>query len=426
MEYIISMIDRNTEFQKRFFKYMLLSDVIDGRQVCQILCEQGKVTVPEEEKEAIFAGNITPYQFMKNRINYLNITPAQLALDPCNASVVVTDVNTGDILAMVSYPGYDNNKMANSIDAEYFAKLNADKSNPQYNYATQYSAAPGSTFKMLVATAGLMEGVITLDEEFNCVGTFREIPSTPRCWQLWGHGNENVTTAIRDSCNYYFYNVGYLLSSGSGTYIESEGLEILRKYADMYGLTEKSGIELSETAPNVSTQDPVRSSIGQGNNSYTTVGLARYITTVANRGTCYNLTLLDKITDSEGNLLHEFQPDIRNKIEMPQEYWDAIQLGMRQVLENKRLFSNLAVNVAGKTGTAEQSKSRPNHGLFVSYAPYEQPEITITTRIPFGYSSDYAAEVTRDIFKYYYGLAEEDELVTGVASAPEGGISNEL
>ncbi|MCI9276671.1 MAG: penicillin-binding protein [Lachnospiraceae bacterium] len=426
VEYIISMIDRNTEFQKRFFKYMLLSDVIDGRQVCQILCEQGKVTVPEEEKEAIFAGNITPYQFMKNRINYLNITPAQLALDPCNASVVVTDVNTGDILAMVSYPGYDNNKMANSIDAEYFAKLNADKSNPQYNYATQYSAAPGSTFKMLVATAGLMEGVITLDEEFNCVGTFREISSTPRCWQLWGHGNENVTTAIRDSCNYYFYNVGYLLSSGSGTYIESEGLEILRKYADMYGLTEKSGIELSETAPNVSTQDPVRSSIGQGNNSYTTVGLARYITTVANRGTCYNLTLLDKITDSEGNLLHEFQPDIRNKIEMPQEYWDAIQLGMRQVLENKRLFSNLAVNVAGKTGTAEQSKSRPNHGLFVSYAPYEQPEITITTRIPFGYSSDYAAEVTRDIFKYYYGLAEEDELVTGVASAPEGGISNEL
>lgn len=203
-------------------------------------------------------------------------------------------------------------------------------------------------------------------------------------------------------------------------------MEILRKYADMYGLTEKSGIELSETAPNVSTQDPVRSSIGQGNNSYTTVGLARYITTVANRGTCYNLTLLDKITDSEGNLLHEFQPDIRNKIEMPQEYWDAIQLGMRQVLENKRLFSNLAVNVAGKTGTAEQSKSRPNHGLFVSYAPYEQPEITITTRIPFGYSSDYAAEVTRDIFKYYYGLAEEDELVTGVASAPEGGISNEL
>ncbi len=426
VEYIISMIDHNTEFQKRFFKYMLLSDVIDGTQVCRILCEQGQVSIPEEEKAAILSGNITPYQFMKNRIDYLNITPAQLALDPCNASVVITDVNTGDILAMISYPGYDNNKMANSIDAEYFAKLNADKANPQYNYATQYAAAPGSTFKMMVAAAGLMEGVVSLSDDVNCVGTFREIPSTPRCWQTRGHGNENLTTAIRDSCNYYFYNVGYLLSTRNGSYNESEGLETLYKYADLFGLTEKSGIELSETAPNVSTQDPVRSSIGQGNNSYTTVGLARYITTVANSGTCYNLTLLDKITDSEGNLIHEFEPDIRNQIEMPQEYWDAIHLGMRQVLENKSFFNSLAVSVAGKTGTAEQTKSRPNHGLFVSYAPYENPEISITTRIPFGYSSDYAAEVTRDIFKYYYGLAEEEDLVTGVANAPESGISNEL
>lgn len=425
VEYVIAMIDKNTEFQKRFYKYMLLGDVIDGNQVCRILCEQGLVEIPQEERDAVFAGNITAFQFMKNRINNLNVTPAQLALDPCNASVVITDVNTGDVLAMVSYPGYDNNKMANSIDAEYFAKLNADKSNPQYNYATQYSAAPGSTFKMLVAAAGLMEGVISLDDEFNCVGTFKEIPSTPRCWKTWGHGNENLTTAIRDSCNYYFYNVGYLLSTRNGSYVESEGLETLREYADLFGLTEKSGIELSETAPNVSTQDPVRSSIGQGNNSYTTVGLARYITTVANNGTCYNLTLLDKITDSEGNLIHEFQPDIRNHIEMPKEYWDAIHLGMRQVMENKT-YNNLSVQVAGKTGTAEQTKSRPSHGLFVCYAPYERPEITVTTRIPFGYSSDYAAQVTRDIFKYYYGLAEEEELVTGVANTPDGGISNEL
>lgn len=426
VEYIISMIDRNTEFQKRFFKYMLLGDVIDGSQVCRILCEQGQVTVPEEEREAIFAGKMTAFQFMKNRIDYLNITPAQLALDPCNASVVITDVSTGDVLALVSYPGYDNNKMANSIDAEYFAKLNADKANPQYNYATQYSAAPGSTFKMLVATAGLMEGVISLEDEINCIGTFKEIPSTPRCWLLRGHGNENLTTAIRDSCNYYFYNLGYLLSTRNGVYNENEGLETLRRYADLYGLTEKSGIELAETAPNVSTQDPVRSAIGQGNNSYTTVGLARYITTVANGGTCYNLTLLDKITDPEGKVVYEFQPDVRSRVEMPQEYWDAIHRGMREVMENKAVYNNLAVNVAGKTGTAEQIKSRPNHGLFVSYAPYENPEITITTRIPFGYSSDYAAEVTRDIFKYYYGLAEEDELVTGVANTPDSDITDEL
>lgn len=427
VEYIISMIDKNTEFQKRFYKYMLLNDVISGRQVCQILCEQGQVRIPEEERTAIFEGKLTPYQFMKNRVNNLDITPAQLALDPCNASVVITDVNTGDVLALVSYPGYDNNKMANSINAEYYARLNADKANPQYNYATQYSAAPGSTFKMVVATAGLMEGVISLTDNINCTGTFNEITvNPPRCWKIYGHGNENLTTAIRDSCNYYFYNVGYLLATRNGSYSESDGLDTLRQYADMFGLTEKSGIELSETAPNVSTQDPVRSAIGQGNNSYTTVGLARYITTVANNGTCFNLTLLNKITDSEGNVIHEFQPDIRNQIQMPQEYWDAIHQGMAEVLDNKMYYNNLAVRVAGKTGTAEQTKSRPNHGLFVCYAPYENPEITITTRIPFGYSSDYAAEVTRDIFKYYYGLAEEEDLVTGVAHTPDGEISDEL
>ena len=426
LDYIISMADKNTEFQKRFFKYMLLSDVINGRQVCQVLCEQGLVDIPAADEDAVFAGKMTAYQFMMNRIENLDITPAQLALDPCNASVVITDVNTGDVLALVSYPGYDNNKMANSVDAEYFAKLNADKSNPQWNYATQSALAPGSTFKMVVATAGLMEGVITLRSRTNCVGTFSEIASAPRCWNRRGHGNETLVTAIRDSCNYYFYNVGYLLSTSSGTYNQAEGLNTLYAYADKYGLTEKSGIEIAEVSPNVSTEDPVRSAIGQGTNSYTTVGLARYITAVANSGTVYNLTLIDKITDSEGSTLTENEPDIRNTVEMPAEYWNAIHSGMRQVVEGKSYFKDLAVNVAGKTGTAEQTNSRPSHALFVCYAPYEQPEIAIATRIPFGYSSDYAAQVSRDIIKYYYGLAEEEELITGVADTPDGGISNEL
>ena len=99
---------------------------------------------------------------------------------------------------------------------------------------------------------------------------------------------------------------------------------------------------------------------------------------------------------------------------------------MRQMVEGKSYFKELAVNVAGKTGTAEQTNSRPNHALFVCYAPYEQPQISVTTRIPFGYSSDYAAQVTRDIIKYYCGLAGEDELITGVADTPDGGISDEL
>lgn len=426
LDYIIAMIDKNTELQKRFFKYMLLSDVITGKQVCMLLCEQKVIEVPIEDETALYGGKLSAYQFMVNRIDNIDVTPAQLALDPCNASCVITDVNTGEVLALVSYPGYDNNKMANSIDAEYYAKLNSDKSNPQYNFATQYKAAPGSTFKMVSTTAGLMEEVITLKSRINCVGTFTEITPSPRCWRRSGHGNENVTTAIRDSCNYFFFDVGYKLSTRDGVYNEAAGLNTLYEYADLYGLTEKSGVEISEASPEAANMDPVRASIGQANSSYTAVGLTRYISTVANGGTCYNLTLLDRIMDSQGNIVREIEPDVRNEIELPEEYWEAMHLGMRQVVEKKTYFNDLAVNVAGKTGTAEQTSSRPSHALFVCYAPYESPEIAITTRIPFGYSSDYAAKATRNIIKYYYGLAEEDELITGVADDLGGGISNEM
>ena len=424
LEYMIQMIDGNTEFQKRLYKYMLLSDTITGRQVCQILCEQKLIEVPPDDMDALYAGRLSAYDFMKNRIINLDITPAQLALDPCNASVVITDVNTGDVLAMVSYPGYDNNKMANSVNAEYYAMLNADKSNPQYNYATQSTLAPGSTFKMVTATAGLMEGAITLNTRVDCTGTYTNIVDSPRCWNTYGHHYEVLTTAIRDSCNFYFYDVGYRLASAEGSYSDSEGIATLYMYADLYGLTEKSGVEISEATPVVSDFDSVRSAIGQANHSYTTAALARYVATVANGGTCYDLTLIDKITDAQGNLVKEFAPKMRNVIDMPQEYWDAIHSGMLQVVKNKSYFSDLAVNVAGKTGTAEQTRSRPNHALFVCYAPYEQPEIAIATRIPFGYSSDYAAQATREIIKYYYGLAED--LITGTADMPEEGITNEL
>lgn len=426
LDYIIAVIDKNTEFQKRFYKYMLLSDVISGKQVCKILCEQKLIEIPVEDEIALYNGKLNAYQFMKNRIDSIDITPAQLALDPCNASVVITDVNTGDVIAMVTYPGYDNNKMANSIDAEYYAKLTTDKSQPQLNFATQYKAAPGSTFKMVSATAGLMEGVISLKGTINCTGTFTQITPSPRCWRRIGHGNENVTTAIRDSCNFFFYNVGYMLSTRDGSYNETAGLNTLYEYADLYGLSEKSGVEITEYSPEVSNEDPVRSAIGQGSNSYTTVGLARYVTAVANSGTCYNLTLLDKVTDSQGNVIQEFEPVVRNVIDMPSEYWNAIHSGMRQVVQNKTYFNDLAVDVAGKTGTAEQTSSRPNHALFVCYAPYENPEIACVTRIPFGYSSDYAAQATKKIIEYYYGLVEEEDLFTGEAYEPDGGISNEM
>ncbi len=425
VDYIIDELSSDYDFQTRLYKYLLLDGNISGTDVCNLLLEQEVVALSEDEEALWSRGGETAYTFMINRISNLDITPAQLALDPCSGSMVITDVNTGDVLALVSYPGYDNNMMANGVNAEYYAKLRSDNSNPLYNYATQQKTAPGSTFKMVSSTAGLSEGVITTDSIIYCNGIFDKLDSPPKCWIYpSGHGGLNVTGGIRNSCNSFFYEVGYRLGLVGGTYSSDIGLQKLATYADMYGLTEKSGIEISESEPQVSDQDAVRSAIGQGTHSYTTVGLARYVTTVANSGTCYNLTLIDKTTDSNGNLLEEYSATVRNTIDMSQSYWDAIHLGMRQVVMDKSYYNDLGVNVAGKTGTAEESKSRPNHSLFVCYAPYEAPEIAVATRIAYGYTSSYAAQITKEALAYYFDLRDEDDIISGTAQTLQDGATN--
>ena len=131
------------------------------------------------------------------------------------------------------------------------------------------------------------------------------------------------------------------------------------------------------------------------------------------------MSILDKLTDSKGNLIEDYTPEVRNTIDIDNSIWDAIHAGMRSVIEKKQYYKDLAVNVAGKTGTAQEGRNRTNHAVFLSYAPYENPEISITVRIAYGYSSDYAAQTARDVYKYYYGLAGEDELLTGTAEIPE-------
>ena len=205
---------------------------------------------------------------------------------------------------------------------------------------------------------------------------------------------------------------------------DNVGLQKLAKYADMYGLSETSGVEIEEYAPDVSDLDAVRSAIGHGTNNYTTAGLARYVTTVANSGTCYNLTLVDKIEDQSGGLVRDNEAAVRNRIDMDQSYWDAIHTGMRRVVESKSYFEDLDVNVAGKTGTAQENRNRPNHALFISYAPFDSPEISVTVRVANGYTSDYAAQIAKDVYEYYYGLKDESEIITGTAGTLAGGEIN--
>lgn len=422
IDYILENLKDNTRFSKRIYKYMISDQTITGRQMCLLLWEQDLISVDESRITALKTGKTSAYNFILEMIRTLQITPAQLALDPCTGSCVITNVNTGEVLALVSYPGYDINKLANGVDAEYFAKLQADLSVPQWSAATQQETAPGSTFKMVSAVAAMEEGVVSsLGETIACTGSFTKLaPTIHRCWIAPGaHGAMNLSNAIANSCNMYFYEVGYRLAQDGTGYNSDYGLSRLRKYADMFGLTEKSGIEITESEPKFSDELIVPSAIGQGSNNYTTVGLARYLTAVANSGTVYNLSILDKLTDSKGNLIEDYTPEIRNTIDIDDSIWNAIHAGMRTVVEKKAYYGDLAVNVAGKTGTAQEGRNRTNHALFLSYAPYENPEISVAVRIAYGYSSDYAAQTARDVYKYYYGLAEEDELLTGTAEIPD-------
>lgn len=425
VDYIVDSLRESKAFTKKMIKYMIIRDNITARQICAVLLEQDAVSIIEKEKENFWNGKTTPYDFMLYLIGNLYITPAQLALDPYSASCVITNVN-GEVLALVSYPSYDNNKLANSIDAEYYSKLQTDLSKPLWNYATQQKTAPGSTYKMVSATAALQEGIVNTESIISCKGYFDRFENEQyHCWVYPGsHGMLNVSGAIENSCNSFFYEVGYQLSMIDGKYNEKSGLNRLNKYAYDYGLNEKSGIEIEESMPECSDEYPVLSAIGQGTNNFTTVSLARYVTAVANSGTVYNLSLLDRVADSNGNEIVDYSPSVRNTIDLPNSAWNSIHKGMRNVVVKKNYFSELGVNVAGKTGTAQESKSRTNHALFVSYAPYENPEIVVCTRIAFGYTSEYAANVTRDIYKYYYKLEEEDDILTGAAEVPEAAITN--
>lgn len=419
-KYIFSKLENNTTFAKKVYKYMIINSNISPKQICSVLLEQEVVGITQEEQERFLSGRISAYEFLIFLIENLYITPAQLALDPCSASVVVTNME-GEVLALVSYPSYDNNRLANTIDSDYYNWLQRDLTRPQWNSATQQKTVPGSTFKMVSATAALEEKLVNISSPILCRGIFDRFAGNQyKCWVYPGsHGNLNVVGGIANSCNCYFYEVGYQLGITQEGYSSDLGIEKLAQYADLFGLTEKSGIEIEEATPEVSDDYSVLSAIGQGSNNFTTVGLARYVTTIANNGTCYNLSLVDKVTDSNGNLLEDFTPQVRNMVNISSSTWDALHEGMRQVVEKRSDYRNLGVTVAGKTGTAEETRKRANHALFVSYAPYEAPEITVTTRIANGYSSNYAANLSRDIYQYYFQLLDEDDILSGTAARPD-------
>ena len=419
-QYIQKELQDDRAFSKLVYKYMINNNEISGTTLCLILFDQGVVDYDDATVNGLSNGTISPSAFLLDKIKNIEITPAQFGLEPCTGSTVITDVNTGEIKALVSYPGYDNNRLANTVDADYFAKLNEDLSKPLYNYATQERTAPGSTFKMVSATAGLAEGLISTATQYNCTGVFNDISNHPRCWNHSGHGNLNVSEALRHSCNVFFYTVGFnLAKDATGTYNDPTGIQKIQNYAGIYGLDQKSGLEISENTSKIATQYPVMAAIGQSDNNITTVALSRYATAVTS-GNLYNYQLMNKIVDKDGNVILSYSPQSESiSSVLSQDQWDSIHTGMRMVVEDMSEFNNLGVEVAGKTGTAQQ-ENHPNHALFVGYAPYSNPEISIATRIAHGYSSHNSAAVSRNILAYYFNTEDPAALIDGVAEEASG------
>ena len=444
MNYILEDIRDSNSFDKLIYRYMVKSGAVTGRQICLMLYEQGILAFDEAQYNGLNSGGISAYDFVRGKIETLEITPGQLALEPCTGSIVITDTNSGKTLACVSYPGYDNNRLANAMDSNYYKKLVTDQARPFYNNATQEKTAPGSTYKPLVSIAGLMEGVIDVNTYLPCNGVYKKVEPNPTCWINPGaHGGLNVAGALQHSCNCFYYEVGYRMSlqdngisqigsdnsEGAATevyYSSNLGLETLKKYATQFGLNETSGLEIPEADPQISDDSSVPSAIGQGTNNYTVSQLARYTTAIANKGTVYNLSLLDKVTSVDGDVIKEYEPEVASTItDVPDSYWTAVHTGMRNmVTSHGDLFSKLNasdVKLSGKSGTAQQSKTHPDHGLFIGFAPSDSPEIAFAVRIANGYSSNYACEIANYVLEYYYKITPENELITGKAAKVTSG-----
>ena len=426
-KYILKNIKTDTEFSKIIYQYMITRGEISPRQLCLILFDQGVLDYDDATVNKLKNGSLSPRDFLMKKIYNIEITPAQLALEPCTGSCVVTDEKTGEIRAMVSYPGYNSNKLANGVDSEYFASLQHDKSSPLLNYATQQKTAPGSTFKLVSATAGLVENVITTSDQIRCTGIYNDISNKPKCWIYPGsHGLDNVSEAIRDSCNVFFYTVGNRLAQKkTGSYNDANGIDLIQKYAHIYGLDQKTGLEISESKSSVATEYPVMAAIGQSDNNYTTVALSRYVTAVAS-GKKYNYQLMNKIVDADGKTVKKYKADYEDISDtLTSSQWDAIHSGMREVVSTMDRFQGFDIPVAGKTGTAQQT-GHANHGLFVGYAPYDDPEITIAVRIANAYSSHNAATAARNVISYYYKETSMKDIKEMKAAGANGNIGNSV
>ena len=340
--------------------------------------------------------------------------------DTEGGAAVVIDVRDGGVLAMASYPTFDL-----TTYTQNYNELLSDPLNPLLNRATREVYPPGSTFKMVTAIGALEEGIIEPDTEILDTGRYRYYDDyQPQCWIYRDSGGarthnlENVSDAIMDSCNVFFFDAGRRL-----------GISLLEQYTAAFGLGEPTGIELSEETGWMDGPEYTESqgqtwyegntlpaAIGQGNSRFTPLQLANYVATLANGGTHYAAHLLKEVKSNDfSQVVEQYEPIVLNQLDIDPENLSAVTEGMLRVTTDgsaKAYFADLGVQVAAKTGSAQVSSATESNALFVCFAPYEDPEIALAIVVEKGGSGSLLASIAAEILEYYFSSGSGMETVT--------------
>ena len=384
---------------------------------------------------------------LENCINKIRSGGFAQTYDAQGGAAVVMNVNTGEVLATASYPTFEPQWFVGGISQENWAYLRDDSRHPQLNKTIQSTYEPGSTFKMVTAIAGLETGAITTKERINDTGVYRKYNMEWKCWYYTsyhrGHGYQNVTQALQHSCNYFFYETA-----------DRMGIDNLSKYALHFGLGKKTGIELpnekegavasKETyaklrnGGRIGPGDVLNASIGQGDNNFTPMQIAKYISSIANGGNVVKPTIVKSILNSDGSEVSRDEitqytneklgySDTDDGITISQESVNVAKEGMRMAASEAggtayNIFKGFNQEVAGKTGSAEAGKDKDGNDLvnawFVCFAPYEKPEVAVVVMIENGGHGNYAAEVARDVLTQYFGMNESTEINESMTATP--------
>ena len=381
----------------------------------------------QEAVERALENGIIALQLERDQENaeaIANGTPDEVKEDIQGGAAVVVDVNSGNPLAIASYPTFD----ASQVYENYAEYLNAEY-DPLYNRATMGAYAPGSTFKPLVALAALSESIINTETRIDCEGIFSKYADqgyAPECWiytqEQLTHGNDNVSEALRDSCNYFFYTIADMM-----------GIDILDEYAADFGLGESTGIEIGETIGNMANPDnhlnydvdewvygdTVQAGIGQSDSLFTPLQLAEYCAAIANGGTRYSASVLKSVRSFDyTRQLYSGETKVMSTVDSADYNWNAVQYGMYLFTHdingssseayyafNNYSYNGESIGVAAKSGTSQLGENLTNNALFICYAPYDDPEIAVAIVVERGRAGSALTNIAKDVLDAYFSLS---------------------